>query len=294
MVDEGVQVLRAPQQRMGHGTGYVHGYSPEETSRLTSQADALAHTVHAGTAYPAGSLVLEAGCGSGGQSVHLLRTSPGVRLVAVDRSARSLASARSRVRDEPGAEEVHWCQADLVALPFPDDTFDHVFVSFVLEHQSDPQVILAQLRRVLRPGGSLTVVEGDNDSVGLHPDSPDTRSLIGQLILLQGLAGGNGLFARQLQPALAEAGFTRIQVEPRTVYADGTRPDLARHFILDSYLPMVAAVRGEALAAGLGTPQQWDQGLADLRATARDGGTFYLTFFKAHAVKPAAGLPRQT
>ncbi|MFJ9513605.1 methyltransferase domain-containing protein [Streptomyces sp. NPDC101754] len=242
--------------------------------------------VHAGTTYPAGSLVLEAGCGAGAQSVHLLTASRGIRLVAVDRCARSLELARNRVRGVPGAGEVGWCRTDLASLPFPDDTFDHVFVSFVLEHQTDPQDVLTELRRVLRPGGSLTVVEGDNDSVGLHPDSPDARAVISQLVLLQALAGGNPLFARQLQPALTEAGFTGVHVEPRTVYTDAGRPDLARLFVLDSYVPMVAAVRAQAVTAGLGTPEQWDRGLADLRASAGDGGTFYLTFFRGRAAKP--------
>ncbi len=49
---------------------------------------------------------------------------------------------------------------------------------------------------------------------------------------------------------------------------------------------MVAAVRDDAVAAGLATPADWDRGVADLRRAAGPGGTFHYTFFKATAVNP--------
>ena len=49
---------------------------------------------------------------------------------------------------------------------------------------------------------------------------------------------------------------------------------------------MVESVREDALAAGLITAARWDRGIADLRRTAADGGTFHYTFFKAVAVNP--------
>jgi cyclopropane fatty-acyl-phospholipid synthase-like methyltransferase len=52
---------------------YVHGYSDSEAARLGDQADALAELLHHDTHYPAGDRVLEAGCGVGAQTVHLLR-----------------------------------------------------------------------------------------------------------------------------------------------------------------------------------------------------------------------------
>lgn len=55
-------------------------------------------------------------------------------------------------------------QADIFALPFESGSFDHVFVCFVLEHLSHPVEALAILGNVLRPGGSITVVEGDHGS----------------------------------------------------------------------------------------------------------------------------------
>ncbi|MFD8753807.1 methyltransferase domain-containing protein [Kitasatospora sp. NPDC059577] len=267
-------------------TNYVHGYSDTEAQRLGDQADTLADLLHAGTAYPAGSRVLEAGCGVGAQTVHLLASGPGVLLTAMDLSAESLAQARARVAAQAPDAEVTWHHGDLHRMPFPDGAFDHVFLCFVLEHLPDPAAGLAALRRVLRPGGTITVIEGDHGSAFFHPQSPAARRTIDHLVRLQAEAGGDGLLGRRLHPLLSEAGFTDVAVRPRTVYADDGRPALAEGFTLRTFVAMVEAVRAEALAAGLSTPDDFDRGIAELRRAAGPGGTFHYTFFKAVAVNP--------
>ncbi|MEU2360624.1 methyltransferase domain-containing protein [Streptomyces noursei] len=273
-----------------HGSpAYVHGYSADEARRLGDQADTLARLLHAGTAYPAGSRVLEVGCGVGAQTVHLVHGSPGALITALDRSASSLAQARAHLAAHaPHAlDRVRWHHADLHDLPFPDGSFDHVFLCFVLEHLPDPVRALTALRRVLRPGGTITAIEGDHGSAVFHPDSPAARRVIGHQVRLQAAAGGNALVGRQLQPLLGAAGCTEVSVRPRTVYADASRPDLVQGFTRRTFIAMVESVRADALAAGLTGPADWDRGIADLRRTAEPGGTFHYTFFKAVAVAPA-------
>lgn len=102
---------------------YVHGYSDHEARRLADQADTLAALLHDGTAYPAGSRVLEAGCGVGAQTVHLVTGSPGAYIVAVDVSEDSLARARARVSAHAPAATVEFHRADLLDLPFPEAAF---------------------------------------------------------------------------------------------------------------------------------------------------------------------------
>ncbi|MDT0345789.1 methyltransferase domain-containing protein [Streptomyces litchfieldiae] len=267
--------------------GYVHGYSERETRRLGDQADTLAALLHAGTRYPAGSRVLEVGCGVGAQTVHLVGGSPGARLVAVDISEASLARARDRVAAHARDADVEFHRADLRDLPFADASFDHVFVCFVLEHLWDPGRALAGLRRVLRPGGTITVIEGDHGSAFFHPDSAWARAAVDCQIQLQARAGGNALIGRQVQPLLSAAGYAEVVVRPRTVYADRTRPALVEGFTRNTFIAMVEAVRDEALTAGLMTRTDLDRGIADLRRTAEDGGTFHYTFVKGHAVNPA-------
>ncbi|MFJ9608645.1 methyltransferase domain-containing protein [Kitasatospora sp. NPDC101176] len=273
-------------QRDDAATAYVHGYSDTEAQRLGDQADTLAELLHAGTAYPAGSRVLEAGCGVGAQTVHLLAASPGVLLTAADISADSLAQARVRVAAQAPAARVSWHHGDLHRLPFADDAFDHVFLCFVLEHLADPAAALTALRRLLRPGGTITVIEGDHGSAFFHPRSRAADDAVELLVRLQARAGGDALVGRRLHPLLADAGFQDVTVRPRTVYADGARPALVEGFTRRTFVPMVGAVRAEALAAGLTTPEAFDRGVAELGRAAEPGGTFHYTFFKAVAVNP--------
>jgi len=158
---------------------YVHGYSEREQIRLFDQASTLTELLNGDTRYPAGSLVLEAGCGVGAQTVILARNSPQARFVSIDVSAESLAHAEARVR-RAGIDTVVFHEADIFDLPFPRQSFDHVFACFVLEHLADPGRALSRLRSCLKPGGTLTVIEGDHGytdrgAVGCPSTGPDCR-----------------------------------------------------------------------------------------------------------------------
>lgn len=72
---------------------YVHGYDPQENVRLQDQARTLVDLLLSDTVYPAGSRVLEAGCGVGAQTVTLAKNSPGASIVSVDISADSVSQA---------------------------------------------------------------------------------------------------------------------------------------------------------------------------------------------------------
>src|SRR5512143_2434298 len=142
---------------------YVHGHDPQENQRLQDQARTLVDLLHSDTAYPSGSRVLEVGCGVGAQTVTLARRSPHARFTSIDVSAVSIAEAERRA-SQAGLTNVEFRQADLFALPFDDESFDHVFVCFVLEHLSRPVEALAILGKLLKPAGTITVIEGDHGS----------------------------------------------------------------------------------------------------------------------------------
>jgi SAM-dependent methyltransferase len=273
-------------------TDYVHGYSPLETARLADQAGTLTELLHADTRYPPGSKVLEPGCAVGAQTVLLARNSPLASFTSVDISPESLLQAQRRAQ-RAGLGNVHFQVADIYALPFPRAHFDHVFVCFLLEHLPDPSGALAAVRRVLKPGGTITVIEGDHGSAQAYPDSEDARAAVGALIELQRRAGGDALIGRRLYPLLDDAGFRDVAVSPRLVYTDASRPDLVDGFTRKTFTAMVDGVRDEALAAGLIDAARFDAGIRDLHRAA-DEGTFSYTFFKAVAVNPSAvTLPSQ-
>jgi SAM-dependent methyltransferase len=261
---------------------YVHGYDEREVTRLQDQAGTLVELLHSDTAYPEGSTVLEAGCGVGAQTVTLAGRSPGARFTSVDVSAASLAEAERRVADA-GFTNVTFRQADIFDLPFAPASFDHVFVCFVLEHLAQPVEALIALKRLLRPGGTITVIEGDHGSAYFHPDSAAAHDAIGTQIELQARAGGDALIGRQVFPLLTAAGFGDVRVSPRMVYVDASRPALVDGFTRKTFTAMIEGVRESALAAGLIDADRFDTGVRDLYRTAEDDGVFCYTFFKGTA-----------
>ena len=264
---------------------YVHGYTLAESARLRDQATTLEALLHYDTAFPAGSTVLEAGCGVGAQTVPLARNSPGADITCIDVSAASLVEAEARVTGA-GLPSPVFRQADIHALPFADACFDHVFVCFVLEHLPQPSRALAELQRVLRPGGTLTVIEGDHGSTFFHPDDAAAQAAIRCQVDLQGAAGGDALIGRRLYPLLSDAGLESVQVSPRLVYVDASRPDLVDGFIRKTFTAMVASVRDTAIARGLTDAAAFDAGIAALLRTTAPDGVFSYTFFKAVGRKP--------
>ena len=258
---------------------YVHGYDRRASERLQDQAGTLVDLLHSDTAYPPGSRVLEAGCGVGAQTITLARNSPDARFISVDVSVDSIAEAKTKAA-AAGLANVEFLQADIFGLPFGPGSFHHVFVCFVLEHLSQPVQALIALKELLRPGGSITVIEGDHGSAYFYPDSLEAREAIQCQVALQQAAGGNALIGRQLYPLLVSAGFDEIRVSPRMVYVDSSRPDLVDGFTKKTFTAMVAGVRESAIGTGIVEPEVFDAGIRALYRTAEGDGVFCYTFFK--------------
>jgi len=264
--------------------GYVHGYDPRESLRLQDQAATLVELLHSDTAYPEGHSVLEVGCGVGAQTVTLARHSPKALITSIDISETSLGEARKTV-EAAGLSNVTLQQADIFNLPFAPESFDHLFLCFVLEHLARPAEALQALKRILKVGGTITVIEGDHGSTYFYPDSEFARGAIRCLVLLQARVGGNALIGRGLYPLLRSAGFEAVRVSPRMVYVDSSKPELVEGFTKKTFAAMVEGVRNASVANGLISETDFDRGIADLHRTAEIDGVFCYTFFKAIGIK---------
>lgn len=263
-------------------TPYVHGYEKRENIRLQDQATTLVDLLHCDTVFPAGSRVLEAGCGVGAQTVTLAKNSPEASFVAVDISEASMAEAEQGVM-EAGLTNVRFQQADILHPPFGSDSFDHIFVCFVLEHLHDPVLALQKLRGCLRKGGTITVIEGDHGSAYFHPDSAAAHAAIQCQVELQTRARGNARIGRQLYPLLVASGYSEVRVSPRMVYVDSSKPEWVDGFTKKTFTAMIEGVRQSAIQEGIIDPATFDKGIADLYRTTEADGTFCYTFFKATA-----------
>lgn len=263
---------------------YVHGYSEREARRLSEQAETLEELLHHDTVYPPGTKVLEAGCGIGAQTVILAKKNPDIKITSIDISSESLEKAIENVRKE-GIKNVSFLHADIFSLPFEKESFDHVFICFVLEHLPEPEESLKKLKEVLKPGGTITVIEGDHGSCYFHPEGENAINAWNCLIRVQAQIKGNSLIGRQLYPLLQESGFNNMKVEPRMVYVDSSKPELVDGFILKTIIPMVEGVKIQALKMQMMEEKAWKQGIEELHETATSGGTFCYTFFKGWGIK---------
>lgn len=118
---------------------------------LTAGLDGRWRRLAARSVVRPGDRVLDAACGTG--DLALAARAAGGDVVGLDFSERMLERARRKSR------EIEWVRGDLLALPFPDASFDSATVGFGIRNVEDLEAALRELARVLRPGGRLAVLD---------------------------------------------------------------------------------------------------------------------------------------
>ncbi|MEM1136018.1 MAG: methyltransferase domain-containing protein [Bacteroidota bacterium] len=276
-LEDRVQQLNQDQLK-----GYIHGYSQEETKRLNDQAKTIAELLHWDSVWEEGSLILEAGCGVGAQTEIISLKNPKAQFTAVDLSEKSLLKAAQKIKERE-ISNVEFQQADVLNLPFENESFDHIFVCFLLEHLSKPHKALIELKRTLKPYGTITIIEGDHGSTYFHPDSKAANKAIQAQVTLQKQNGGNANIGRALYPMLFSVGFSKININPRQVYIDHSKPEMVEGFIKNTFTAMIHGVKDEVIAQKIISKEEMERGINALYKTAEQGGAFCYTFFKATA-----------
>ena len=223
----------------------------------------------------------------GAQTVTLARNSPEALITSIDISEASIAAATPRVAGRrPDQRHVPPRRPVRPALcrRSRSTTCSSASSSSTWPRRSRR---CAALKTVLKPGGTITVIEGDHGSAYFHPRSERAGRAIRCLVRAAGPSPWR--FAHRPGPVSAgdAAPATQdVQVSPRMVYVDASRPQLVEGFTKLTFTAMVEGVREPAIAAGLLTAEEFDAGVADLYRTAGDDGTFCYTFFKAVATNP--------
>lgn len=102
-----------------------------------------------------GGALLEVGVGTG---LALRHYAPGVRITAIDASADMLAKARAKVAEDGLTNVAALRQMDARALDFADNSFDTVAAMHIMSVVPEPERVMAEMARVLRPGGDVLIV----------------------------------------------------------------------------------------------------------------------------------------
>lgn len=187
---------------------------------------------------PAGAEVLDIGCGDAG--VLIAFAERGARTAGIELDEKSLE--RGRLRAEEHGVEVDLRKGVAEALPFPAAAFDLVILDNVLEHVVDREMTLAEIHRVLRPGGLLYLVTPK--PFALHSLWNDPHYDLAGLVLMprrmqvwyfeKVRGGGEGTYdvgviptRRRIRKLLHRAGFT-LEVPPRELWVHYLRNRIAR------------------------------------------------------------------
>jgi SAM-dependent methyltransferase len=126
-----------------------------------------------------GKSVLEVGCGNGVLLPRLAEAvGPSGRVMGIDHSEAFIVEAKARMEATGFAATGAVQQADAYHLPFADATFDTAHCERVLMHLEDPSAALAEMKRVVRPGGWIVAVEPDWAGLRIDHVDPDGMHLL--------------------------------------------------------------------------------------------------------------------
>jgi demethylmenaquinone methyltransferase / 2-methoxy-6-polyprenyl-1,4-benzoquinol methylase len=103
--------------------------------------------------------VLDVACGTAAVSIELARQVPARSVTGIDQSTDMLAAGRARVASAGLADRIELLEGRAESLPFGDTEFDALTFTYLLRYVDDPRATMAELARVVRPGGVVAMLE---------------------------------------------------------------------------------------------------------------------------------------
>jgi ubiquinone/menaquinone biosynthesis C-methylase UbiE len=211
-----------------------------------------------------GERLLEAGCGTGLLCRPTAVTvAPGGSVTGVDISPQFVQIARNTAGAAGLGQALLWCAGRAECLPFRDGCFDGALAARLLLHVANPEAVLRELRRVVRPGGRVLAMDWDFDTSAVdHSDRDLTRRVLHWRCDHH---GGNNWSGRQLWRQMAAAGLSEVKAVPVV--------SVARHAQDSLTLSLLRAAQVTRDGGGI-TPAEHDAWVAELQAAIAAGRFF--------------------
>lgn len=235
-------------------SGYTMGYS-EEFLRMLHRRSAQSHAAYLLPHLQPGMRLLDFGCGPGTISVGLAKAVEPGELHGIDLEESQILMARAAA-GAGGHANATFHVGDVTTLPFEDDSFDVAHCHAVLMHVPDTQAVLAEVKRVLKPGGMIASREMIGASSFMTPDF-GTGEAWSTFVRLIAANGGHPEMGKELKNALLQAGFADVRAGASFDFF-GVSEDIAFFHAVAIGWFFSDQVVGAATKHGLATQEQFD------------------------------------
>lgn len=263
---------------------YLHGFSPKEQARLRRQARFGEHRIYQDVNFSRVKNLLEIGCGVGAQSEILLRRFPDIHLTGIDLNDNQLESAKAHLKTLSFAKNRYEIQKmNAESLDFESNSYDAAFLCWILEHVPEPENVLAEARRVLKPGAQIVITEVLNSSFFLDPYSPNVWKYWMAFNDYQWEKTGDPFVGAKLGNLLMQGGFSQIQTTVKNLFYDNRQPD-ERKETIEFWTDLLMSAKDQLIKDKVITKELADDAQKELNKVARDpNAVFYYSFIQAQA-----------
>jgi len=187
----------------------------EELARLKLQATIAIDTerdVWKTAGLKLGMNVLDIACGPGFTACELAKAIENGTVTGVDINEELIFTAQ-QVKVSEKVENVSFCLGNIYDLDLPESSFDFVYARFVFQHLEKPDLALSNIRKVLKPGGILCILDIDDNWTSFSPESDAFVKFIRKSGAGQKRKGGNRLIGSQLFGLLSRAGYQNVSTK---------------------------------------------------------------------------------
>lgn len=241
------------------GSYPIPGIDAAEVRRLHIQGEAWAEDSSAmldRIGIAPGWRCLDLGCGPRGITPELsARVGDSGKVLGLDFSEPFLALAR-----QTAADNVRFVQGDAYATGLPEASFDFVHMRFLASTSGEPERLVAEAKRLLKPGGILASQEADGSTMACFPPHPAWTRLIEALVLVFEGGFGDDAIGHRMYRLMRASGLSDVEYRPRTIGIRAGDPWI-------DYLPDTSdSLRSVYIDRGLFTAAELDDTLAACRA----------------------------
>jgi ubiquinone/menaquinone biosynthesis C-methylase UbiE len=237
---------------------YLHGYSEEHRAFLSSRTASQQAAFFLPFLQP-GMRLLDCGCGMGALTTSLAEWLAPGEVIGIDRESSQVQAARAWA-DEKGVSNVYFEVGNIYEIPYPDSSFDAAFAFTVLEHVREPLRVMREMRRILKPGGVVGILDPDYGAMLQTPDTPGMQELNGWMRHFSE-QNASPYYARHQRQYLLDVGFTHS--EGFAFAVGGGNPQMTPLMYQRVMKPTIEALRPWIVEQGLADDARIDTLLAE-------------------------------